>query len=231
MRKAVMALSGGMDSATLLVCLLKLGYEVECVSFVYGSKHNPYEQACAEKLAEHYDVKLHKMDLSPIMAGFNSDLLLSGGEIPEGHYTDASMSRTVVPGRNIIFLSIMSGLAWSIGASVIGIGIHSGDHAIYPDCRPDFYNAMNQAIMAGTDQKVRILAPFINDDKTSILKWGLENGVPYEFTRTCYKAQELSCGKCGSCVERLFAFADNQHPDPIAYEDDSSYKKYLVKNK
>jgi len=102
----IMSLSGGMDSSTLLAYLLDQGNSVECVSFEYGSKHNKYERVAAEKVASHYAVPLHKMDLTPLMVGFRSDLLKTGGKIPEGHYTDSSMSRTVVPGRNMIFLSI-----------------------------------------------------------------------------------------------------------------------------
>ena len=218
MKKAIVALSGGMDSATLLAWLLESGYQVEAVSFEYGSKHNTHERFAAEQFAVHYNVPLHKIDLSGVMAGFKSDLLKSGGSIPEGHYTDASMSSTVVPGRNIIFLSILAGLAWSVGADKIAIGIHAGDHVIYPDCRPDFYDAMNQAIREGTDGRVYLMAPFVEWDKAKILQWGIPNKVPYHLTRTCYKDQPLSCGKCGSCVERLEAFAAVGTTDPISYE-------------
>ena len=217
-KKAILALSGGMDSATLLAWLLHQGFAVEAVSFDYGSKHNSHERLMAEAFAAHYNVPLHKIDLSGVMAGFKSNLLKTGGDIPEGHYTDASMSATVVPGRNIIFLSILAGLAWSAGAGKIAIGIHSGDHAIYPDCRPDFYDAMNQAIWEGTDGAVDLMAPFVDWDKTKILEWGIPAGVPYHLTRTCYKDQPLSCGKCGSCVERLEAFAAVGSIDPIFYE-------------
>ena len=216
--RIVMSLSGGMDSSSLLAYLLDQGKEVQAVSFVYGSKHNSYERRAAESVAMYYGIVLHKLDLSSVFAGFQSDLLQSGGGIPEGHYTDSSMSRTVVPGRNLIFLSVLSGLAWSIGAQSIAIGIHSGDHAIYPDCRPEFYAAMNSAIQLGTDGRVDILAPFLQWDKTKILEWGIPHGVPYQLTRTCYQDQELSCGRCGSCVERLEAFQNVGVKDPIAYE-------------
>lgn len=218
--KVVMALSGGMDSSTLLVWLLTQGYEVEAVSFDYGSKHNQYERQMAEKFAKRYGVKLHHVDLTGVMAGFSSSLLKTGGPIPEGHYTDENMKATVVPGRNIIFLSILSGLAWSVGAKQIAIGIHSGDHAIYPDCRKAFYLAMRNAILEGTDGAVNVIAPFIDWDKTMILQFGIPAGVPYRLTRTCYKEQPLSCGVCGSCVERLESFHNLGIRDPILYETD-----------
>ena len=213
----VMALSGGMDSCSLLAYLLSQGHSVSCVSFVYGSKHNVYERKAADRIAEHYGVPLRRVDLAPIMQEFDSDLLKSGGNIPEGHYTDVSMSRTVVPGRNIIFLSLLAGMAWSEGASKIAIGIHAGDHAIYPDCRIEFYKAMDTAIYLGTDRRIEMIAPFADWDKTKILQWGIPRSVPYQLTRTCYKDQELSCGKCGACQERLEAFRNVNSIDPILY--------------
>lgn len=216
--KVVMALSGGMDSTTMLGLLIESRNNVECVSFSYGSKHNPYENEAARLVAAHYKVPLTHIDLSSVMGSFKSDLLTSGGDIPEGHYNDASMSRTVVPARNIIFLSILAGFAWSVDATAIAIGIHQGDHAIYADCRTEFYKAMDSAIYIGTDRRVEIIAPLLDEDKTDILYHGLSINVPYHLTRTCYKAQPLSCGKCGSCTERLEAFADMGIPDPIQYE-------------
>jgi 7-cyano-7-deazaguanine synthase len=207
-----------MDSATLLAFLLETGHAVECVSFTYGSKHNSYEQQCAQQIADHYCVCLHRIDLTEAMQLFKSDLLKSGGDIPEGHYTAPSMAATVVPCRNMIFLSILAGIAESIGARKVAVGIHSGDHAIYPDCRPEFYASMHQAIKCATDGKVTMIAPFIDWDKTRILQYGIPAGVPYGMTRTCYKDQEYSCGVCGSCVERLEAFTAVGQEDPIFYE-------------
>jgi len=149
-----------------------------------------------------------------------SDLLKTGGPIPEGHYTDESMSATVVPGRNIIFMSILTSYAWSIGAEKIAIGIHQGDHAIYPDCRPAFLSSMKEAIQFGTDKRVDVIAPFIGFNKIVIVRRGTRIDVPYQLTRTCYKDQEKSCGKCGSCVERLEGFERNEIEDPIQYEGD-----------
>lgn len=219
--KIVLSLSGGMDSATLLAQAVSRGYEVIPVGFYYGSKHGKYEQEAARQLVSYYKLAANHqtIDLTNVMSAFKSDLLLSGGEIPEGHYTDSSMSRTVVPGRNIIFASVLSGLAWSVKAEQVWLGVHAGDHAIYPDCRPGFINSMREAVHSGTDGLVLLKAPYLNIDKTAILKIGLGLKVPYDLTRTCYKDQKMACGKCGSCTERIEAFTKNNVTDPLEYEE------------
>lgn len=152
---------------------------------------------------------------------FKSNLLKDQGEIPEGHYNDSNMSLTVVPGRNSIFITIMAGYAESVDADTVALGVHAGDHVVYPDCRPLFISAMNTAIQASTEEKVHIETPFLHLNKTEILKIGysLPTPVPYEYSRTCYKDQELSCGKCGSCSERLEAFKLIGKVDPIKYAE------------
>lgn len=224
---AVIGLSGGMDSATLLGHLCHEGFDkIHCCNFVYGSKHNAYEHTAYLKLIDFFrgrgvEIVSHAFDLTSVFSNFESHLLKSGGEIPEGHYEDENMKLTVVPGRNMIFASIMAGLAESVGAQVVALGVHSGDHAIYPDCRPEFIDALEDTIAESSDEKVEVLAPFLYTDKYGILKAGYSMNpcVPYELTRTCYKDQELSCGKCGSCRERLEAFEKVRIPDPIQYED------------
>jgi len=221
MEKVVLGLSGGMDSSTLAGYYLAKGYEVHPLIFTYGSKHNKYENECAFKIAKVlgcHTPKLVKLDF--IKDLFKSNLLQDQGEIPEGHYEDENMTKTVVPGRNSIFITIMSGYAESIGASIIAAGVHAGDHHIYPDCRPDFINAMCHAILKSSENKVLLEAPFLNYTKIDILKIGysFKTPLPYELTRTCYKDQELSCGKCGSCQERLEAFNLLGKQDPIEYE-------------
>jgi 7-cyano-7-deazaguanine synthase len=220
MEKVVLGLSGGMDSATLCAYYHNKGYEVIPVSFDYGSKHNSYERLAAEKIANFYNLKIKQFNLPFIGQMFKSNLLKTGGEIPEGHYEDSNMSKTVVPGRNLIFISIMMGLAWSEGAEVIAVGVHGGDHAIYEDCRAGFIAAMNAAVIQGSGDRVRLEAPFQYLDKTGILELGysLTPTVPYGLTRTCYKDQELSCGLCGSCQERIEAFDNIGREDPIEYE-------------
>ncbi|MFA5152180.1 MAG: 7-cyano-7-deazaguanine synthase QueC [Clostridia bacterium] len=215
MSKILISLSGGLDSATLLALSTSQGKEVFCVGFRYGSNHNKYEIEAAEKLAEYYKVPYSVIDLSGVFSRFKSNLL--GGEIPEGHYEDKSMALTVVPGRNIIFTSVLAGYAASEGIEEVGLGIHAGDHAIYPDCRPEFFLTMNSAVAAATDDKVCLCAPFLNLKKGQIVRVGLGLALPYELTRTCYKNQPIACGKCGSCQERIEAFEYNFTPDPVRY--------------
>lgn len=226
--KHVIGLSGGMDSATLLGYLLEQKSEqVHCCSFYYGAKHGQWELAASRNIVQYYKNLLfpvwhHQIDISGAFNEFKSNLLLSGEEIPEGHYEHKSMRKTVVPGRNLILASIMAGLAESVKADVIALGVHSGDHHIYPDCRPDFITSLHEVIQSSSDGKVIVQAPFLNLDKTEILKIGFAKvspPVPYHLTRTCYKNQEHSCGKCGSCTERLEAFTNIKMKDPIEYEE------------
>lgn len=217
MIKSVVSLSGGLDSATLLAYSLKNFGPTLAVGFTYGSKHNPFEQECAKKLANHYGVEFLMIDLASVGASLKSNLLSSGGDIPEGHYQAENMKLTVVPGRNMIFASILAGIAVSRGANIIALGIHAGDHAIYPDCRPGFFAKMRETIHEAMENQVDFEAPFILWNKSTILSWGLSEGVPYNITRTCYKDQPLACGKCGACQERLEAFKICGEIDPIPY--------------
>ena len=229
--QVVMGLSGGMDSATLLGYLLEKEMEVICCTFDYGSTHGKYEMEAAEKVINFYSmiygsmiyggrVRRLKIDMTKIFPYFSSSLLVaSGREIPEGNYDDDNMKQTVVPGRNLIFASIMAGLAESLGAQKVALGVHSGDHHIYPDCRTEFVKALDTTVYLSSDRKVEVIAPFLNLNKADILNVGysLQIPVPYHLTRTCYKNQPVSCGKCGSCTERLEAFAKIGKKDPIPY--------------
>lgn len=220
MRKhVVLSLSGGLDSTSLLAWLLEHEYAVTPVIFMYGSKHNKYENEAAKKVCRHYQLAPIECDLSKIFSVFKSNLLASGGPIPEGHYSDETMKQTVVPGRNLIFISILAGIAESVGADNVAIGVHAGDHAIYPDCRPLFIKLADDIIFASTEAKVALLAPFLHVNKAQVLSFALRNNSPIELTRTCYKDQPIACGKCGSCVERLEAFDINGMRDVIEYEN------------
>jgi 7-cyano-7-deazaguanine synthase len=172
----------------------------------------------AKALCEYYSINRLEIDLMAVGQHLTSNLLKSGGAVPEGHYESDSMRLTVVPGRNMIFISILAGIAASHGGERVVVGVHSGDHAIYPDCRPQFIESMNKAVNDATDQQVELIAPFLHMSKGQILQWGLNHGVPYHLTRTCYKDQPLACGRCGACCERLEAFRLCGVSDPLMYE-------------
>lgn len=216
--KIALALSGGMDSVTALAVALDAGHEVLAVCFDYGSKHNRYEATAFRNIINHYNIPSRRVDLTEVGIHLKSKLMSGGGDVPEGHYEEESMRDTVVPGRNLIFASVLTGIAWSHGCDQVWMGVHAGDHFIYPDCRPEFIDAMTHAIAFGTDFKVRLEAPFLVINKADILKRGLLLKVPYQLTRTCYKEQKVACGKCGSCQERLWAFDQLKTADPLDYE-------------
>lgn len=223
--KAIIALSGGLDSVVTLAVALSEGRSVQCVGFNYGSKHGRFERGAARRIALHYNVPYRVVNMISVMSGFKSALLESGADIPEGHYEEETMRRTVVPARNMIFLSILAGIAVSEEAEEIWIGTHAGDHFIYPDCRPEFLRSMAEAIRQGTGQGIQLRTPFMDAKKDQILRDGLRMNVPVEMTRTCYKAQRIACGKCGSCQERLEAFLHVGRDDPIEYETRSILEK------
>jgi 7-cyano-7-deazaguanine synthase len=189
---------------------------------MYGSKHERYEKQAVYEILKYYQDKayIHNFDLYNIFTKFKSNLLLSGGKIPEGDYKNIIMKQTIVPGRNLILSSIMAGIAESIDAEAIGLGVHSGDHFIYPDCRPEFIIKFSESVKLSSENKVSVTVPFLNFTKSDILKLGfsLKAPVPYHLTRTCYKNQPVACGKCGSCQERLEAFKNIKIKDPIEYE-------------
>jgi 7-cyano-7-deazaguanine synthase len=213
MMKALLIYSGGLDSTTLL-------YEYRdsialAVTFDYGSKHGAREIACAKDNCKRLGVKHMVIPLGFIGQYFKSDLLVSGGEIPEGSYDDENMKSTVVPFRNGIMLAVAAGLAESYGLDTVLLANHSGDHAIYPDCRPEFVEAMDQAVRAGTYEGIRVVSPYCNITKRDIALKGKELGVDYSRTYSCYKGGEKHCGKCGTCTERREAL---EGFDPTEYE-------------
>lgn len=230
-RKVVVVLSGGMDSATALAkAVMDHGKEnISTITFNYKSKHNPKENSAALALARHYQVSYKLVSLPFINELFKSDLLSSGGQVPEGHYAEESMKRTVVPFRNAIMLSIAVGYAESIGAKEVIIGNHAGDHAIYPDCRATFMESFSEAVAYGTWEHLVLRRPFENLTKGQIVQRGLNLKVPYEMTWSCYKGGDIHCGKCGTCVERLEAFDFAGAVDPVQYSDRTFYKKVTAK--
>ena len=217
MKDSVIIVSGGMDSITLL-------YEYQDrialgISFNYGSKHNDKEIPLARMHCERLGIKHIEIPLHFMEQYFKSSLLIGGEDIPEGHYTDDNMKSTVVPFRNGIMLSIAAGLAESNGLKYLMMANHGGDHTIYPDCRPEFVDAMSQAISNGTYEHLQILAPYTNITKTDIARHGAKLGINYAETWSCYKGGDCHCGKCGTCVERKEALRDAGIEDTTVYED------------
>jgi 7-cyano-7-deazaguanine synthase len=218
-KKVLVLLSGGMDSVTALYVAVRDYNVVGTVSFHYGSKHNDSEIPMAAWHSAHMGIPYHVITLDFISKFFASNLLRSGGAIPDGHYEEETMKQTVVPFRNGIMLSIAAGYAESINAEALVIAAHSGDHAIYPDCREEFMSAMGDAIRLGTYAQIGLLRPFIAETKAGIAKIGASLGVDFRRTWSCYKGGALHCGTCGTCVERREAFALAHLPDPTSYEE------------
>jgi len=217
--KAVILLSGGMDSATLIGHCIDNDIKPYCLNINYGQRHNR-EIKSAEKLAKYYNISLKKLDLSPLKILLKGSALTDKIDVPEGHYTQENMKLTVVPNRNAILLSIAVGYAISIKADFVMLGAHAGDHDIYPDCREEFLDPFETAILRGNYHQVKIITPFLKETKVEILQHGIKYGTPYGLTWTCYKGGKKACGKCGSCNERLEAIEQNRIKDPLEYENE-----------
>ena len=217
MKDSVIIVSGGMDSITLLHDYkdrIALG-----ISFDYGSNHNAKEIPFAELHCKRLGIKHITIPLEFMHKYFKSSLLEGADAIPEGHYEDENMKSTVVPFRNGIMLAIAAGIAESNGLDHVMIANHGGDHAIYPDCRPEFISAMSSATSAGSYNGVTVIAPYTNITKGDIARRGKELGIDYTETWSCYKGGDKHCGKCGTCVERKEALRDAGIEDFTEYEE------------
>ncbi len=216
MKNSVIIVSGGMDSITLLYDHkdeIALG-----ISFDYGSNHNARELPFAKMHCERLGIKHITINLDFMHQYFKSSLLDGAEAIPEGHYADDNMKSTVVPFRNGIMLSIAIGIAESNNLDQVFIANHGGDHTIYPDCRPEFINAIDAAATAGTYNNVKVVAPYTKITKSDIARIGKKLGIDYTETWSCYKGGEVHCGKCGTCVERKEALAEAGIEDKTIYE-------------
>lgn len=221
MQDSIIILSGGLDSTTML-------YEYKddialALSFDYGSNHNARELAFARLHCERLGIPHIIIPLDFIHQYFRSSLLEGADAIPEGNYDDNNMRSTVVPFRNGIMLAIAAGMAETRGLSRIMMANHAGDHAIYPDCRQSFVDAMNQAIMAGTYEGITLFTPYTNLTKADIARHGKALGIDYSETWSCYKGGEKHCGKCGTCTERREALREAGIIDTTEYADDINY--------
>ncbi len=221
-QKVVVIYSGGMDSFTILNMAVAQGYDVHALSFNYGQRHSK-ELDYAARVCSELKVQHKIVDISAIneLVG-GSSLTSTDIEVPEGHYAEDNMKSTVVPNRNMILLSMAVGYAVSLGADKVMYGAHSGDHTIYPDCRPEFVHKMNDVCAIANYEPVEIVTPFLNDSKIEILTEGLKMGLDYGKSWTCYNGREKACGKCGSCQERLEAFTVVGATDPLEYEDEDA---------
>lgn len=215
--KVVVVYSGGMDSFTVLNTAIQNGLDVYALSFDYGQKHKK-ELEVAAQVCRTLGVSHKVVDITAINSLMANSSLTGDTEIPEGHYEDDSMKSTVVPNRNMVLLSMAIAYAVSLEAGKVYYGAHSGDHHIYPDCRPEFVDAMNAVSKIANYQSVEIVTPFLYSSKGDILKAGLSMNLDYANTWTCYNGREKSCGKCGACCERLDAFKEQGKTDPLDYE-------------
>jgi len=215
--KVVVIYSGGMDSYTVLNKAIRSGYDVYALSFNYGQRHVKELEVAANVCAK-LDVHHKVVDISAINQLIGGSSLTDDIEVPEGHYEEESMKSTVVPNRNMILLSLAVGYAVSLEANKVFYGAHSGDHAIYPDCRPEFVKKMDDVCRIANYEAVEIVCPYLNNSKIEILTDGLNMGLDYSNTWTCYNGREHACGKCGACQERLEAFSLNNANDPLSYE-------------
>ncbi len=216
-KDALIVVSGGMDSVTLLYDMkdsIAMG-----VSFDYGSNHNAREIPLAEMHCRRLGIPHVTINLGFMHQYFKSSLLEGADAIPEGHYAEANMKSTVVPFRNGIMLAIAVGLAESNGLRRVLLANHGGDHAIYPDCRPAFIAAMDAAAVAGTYEGVRVEGPYTGLTKADIALKGKALGIDYAQTWSCYKGGERHCGRCGTCVERREALAAAGIDDHTEYDD------------
>ena len=215
-KDSIIILSGGMDSVTLL------HYEKErialAVSFDYGSNHNRREIECAAWQCEALGIEHLIIPLDFMGRYFKSSLLSGSKDIPKGEYDADNMKSTVVPFRNGIMLSIACGLGESRGLKHVMMANHGGDHAIYPDCRPEFTKAMSEAMRAGTYDGITLIDPFTHITKSDIAVLGKKLGIDYSHTYSCYCGEESHCGECGTCRERKKAFEDAGLSDPTSYK-------------
>lgn len=230
MNKIVVVLSGGMDSTVLLYQLYNEGHTVSAISFNYGQRHKR-ELEYAAQTCQRLGIKHEIVDMSGLAK------ILPGSSqtdptvpVPSGHYAEESMKKTVVPNRNMIMLSIAIAYTITHECETVAFAVHAGDHAVYPDCRGEFVEAMNAAAELCDWKEVEIVAPFINDSKANIVRIGAVENVPFDETYSCYAGKETHCGRCGTCIERREAFFLAGVEDPTTYDDSAPSLAYLIDN-
>ncbi len=231
--KTLAIVSGGMDSVTLVYYLLASRHSVTMMSFDYGQRHKR-ELICASLIANRLSLKhrIVPVDINGLLTG--SALTDRNVPVPDGHYAQENMAITVVPNRNMIMLSIAAAAVISSNLDRLATAVHAGDHAIYPDCRPEFINSIQETLKIANEGFIHpdfeMFTPFLGLSKAALLEWGLKHNVPYEYTHTCYRGTEIACGTCGTCVERLEAFDINGATDPIPYSDKVTWKRLVAEH-
>lgn len=223
--KSVVVISGGMDSSTLLLYANQWSQVQTGISFNYGQRHKT-ELNCAKAQCELLGIPHMTIDLQSVGRHLKS-ALTGTEEVPHGHYAEDNMRATIVPNRNAIMLNIAAGIAISLGAGRVYAGMHSGDHAVYPDCRPEFVSALNHMLQIATGTEIRVDTPFIGVDKAEIVRVGNNLGVNWELTWSCYEGGIIHCGRCGTCVERAEAFYLANIEDPTRYADNEFWKEQV----
>jgi 7-cyano-7-deazaguanine synthase len=218
----VVLLSGGLDSSVLAYALAARGIPIKALTVIYGQRHSK-EQEAAAAIAGHLNIEHKVLGVRALreLLGNSCALVSEDLKIPEGHYEAESMQETVVPNRNMILLSLAT--AWSVALGFAGVAYaaHAGDHAIYADCRPEFADALAAAIALCDDSPQQLLRPFMRLKKDQIAALGAKLDVPLKLTWSCYNGRALHCGKCGTCTERIEAFARSGIVDPTRYETEA----------
>ncbi len=219
-RAHCLLLSGGLDSATLAAWIRQHnpGEHIVAYTFLYGQKH-AVELEAARAVASFYDLEHHVIGLEPLRGSALTDEQTA---VPVGRVAadTTGVAPTYVPARNLLFLAQVAALQDADGPAIIWLGVHRDDYSGYPDCRPEFVEAADEAVRLGTQHQLRVQAPFVHLAKAEILRWGLAHGVPYESTHSCYQGRKPACGVCDTCQARLLAFAEVGTTDPLSYEKD-----------
>lgn len=219
--RVVVVLSGGMDSTTLTAHYAALGRKITALTVNYGQRHQR-EIESARAVAAHYGAEHYVVDLREVGALLGGSALTEAAiEVPNGHYAEETMRATVVPNRNAILANVAIGVAIARRASVVALGMHGGDHFIYPDCRPPFVEALNRLTQVANEGfgAPHIEAPFLRWSKTEVAAYGSRLGAPLEVSWSCYRGEAVHCGTCGTCYERRESFRDAKVPDPTEYLD------------
>lgn len=224
--------SGGLDSTVLMADLLSDGHRLFPFFFDYGSKHNSYEREAVSRVCAHYGLEksLEIVNLEHMLVNDSALMAASDREIPtgcEGYNEPGSLAATVIPGRNLLMAALLAARAEARALRTgegcrVAMGMHGGDHALYPDCREAFVRQLTATIATGTEGRVDFLAPLLRMTKAGIISRGFQLQAPFELTRSCYKAQATACGECGTCRERLAGFEANGKIDPLEYAGKNS---------